>query len=294
MNINNIDPYKLLGVQKNFTLLELRTKFKEIILIHHPDKGGNEETFKIYSTCYKRLYEEYKLKQDDKQHLELKSNSKNYIKEQSNTNYKNINLKKTEESQFQKDFNTTFEKYRISTANDRGYAESMTAPMDYREDIDIKNEIGKYNKKKFNNHFESKYNTDEKKIIEYKDPEPLISMKALGYTELGLSKIDDFSGENETLKKLNYTDYMKAHTTTNLIDPQIVKERRKFRNMDDIKAYRSKISYTMSEKDLQSEHEKAELLKKNEIKRQRYLMEQDRLHKNNYEKVNQAMLEYTI
>jgi curved DNA-binding protein CbpA len=294
MDNKNIDPYKVIGVKKNFTIEELRNKFKKIVMIHHPDKGGDPELFKLFSLCYKKLFQEYKLKQMDKQFSELKLNSTQFIEEQTQNNYQNTNLKYDDKnaSQFSKNFNETFDKFKVSTVYDQGYGNKMISHNDVREEIDIQNNIGKYNSKKFNNQFEKQTMNTSQKIIKYSNPEPLISMKALGFAELGLSEINDFSGDNETLKKLNYTDYMKAYTTTRLVDPKTVSNREKFKTIDDIKAHREKITYEMSEEDIIKEEKKKLLQKKAEEKRLQYLREQDHLYNKNYEQANQAMLKF--
>ncbi len=295
MNTQNIDPYKVIGVKKNFTIDELREKFKKIVIIHHPDKGGDPELFKLFSLCYKKLFQEYKLRETDKQFHELKFNSKEYIKQQKENNYYNTKINYENNgstSQFLKNFNETFDKFKVETVYDQGYGDKMMSHSDIREEIDIKNNIGKYNIKKFNNEFEKQGISSSKNIIKYTNPEPLVSVKNLGFTELGLSKMDDFSGDNETLKKLNYTDYMKAYTTNRLITPEIISKRRNFKSIDDIKAHREKISYQMSDIDRKKQEKIEYLKKKEEEKRQEYLREQDKLYFKQFEQSNKAMLRY--
>ena len=65
--MDNINPYDILGIHKNFTIEELKDKYKRVAKKTHPDKGGSEELFRLVTLCYKKLYEEYKLKQIDKQ-----------------------------------------------------------------------------------------------------------------------------------------------------------------------------------------------------------------------------------
>jgi curved DNA-binding protein CbpA len=293
-NSSSINPYKVLGVNKKFTLDELRTNFKKIALIHHPDKGGDPEVFKLISLCYKKLFQEYKLRETEKQFSELKFSSKNYIEEQSNNNYKNTELKQdySNNNEFQKNFNETFDKFKVSTVYDQGYGDRMNPHNDVREEINIKNNIGKYNNERFNNKFNKQQINTDKNIIKYETPEPLMSMKALQYTEIGISQINDFSGENETLKKLNYTDYMKAYTTTRLIDPESVKERKNFKTMEDIKAHREKISYQMTENDIRKEKIKELQQKKAEEKRQLFLQEQDRVYFERFNQTNKMMLKF--
>jgi curved DNA-binding protein CbpA len=300
-NSTNINPYKVLGVNKKFSIEELRTNFKKIALIHHPDKGGDPEVFKLISLCYKKLFQEYKLRETEKQFSELKISSKNYIEEQSNNNYQNTELKQdySNSSKFQKNFNETFDKFKVSTVYDNGYGDRMNPHSDAREEINIKNDIGKYNNEKFNNKFNKQPINSAitqtgavRQIIKYENPEPLMSMKALQYTEIGISQISDFSGDNETLKKLNYTDYMKAYTTTRLIDPEEIKSRKSFKTMEDIKAHREKISYQMTEDDIIKEKIKELQQKKDEEKRQLFLQEQDRIYNDKFNQANKMMLKF--
>ena len=57
---DNIDPYKILNISKNYDLEELKIKYKKIARKVHPDKGGSEQLFNLVTLCYKKLYEEYK------------------------------------------------------------------------------------------------------------------------------------------------------------------------------------------------------------------------------------------
>ena len=40
------DFYKVLGVSENSSQDEIKKKYRELSKIHHPDKGGDESTFK--------------------------------------------------------------------------------------------------------------------------------------------------------------------------------------------------------------------------------------------------------
>ena len=44
--MDNIDPYKILQVDKNFTIDILKQKYKQLAIKLHPDKGGDNE--KVY------------------------------------------------------------------------------------------------------------------------------------------------------------------------------------------------------------------------------------------------------
>jgi len=73
--LGDIDPYELYGISKNqkIDLQELKLKYKKYALETHPDKNnGDTKNFNIISEAFKVLYEDYKLKQNDKQFNELK------------------------------------------------------------------------------------------------------------------------------------------------------------------------------------------------------------------------------
>lgn len=47
-----MDPFKILGVDRKATLKEIKQKYKQLANQHHPDKGGDEETFKLINLAY--------------------------------------------------------------------------------------------------------------------------------------------------------------------------------------------------------------------------------------------------
>ena len=47
--------HEVLGVTEYATRDEIKKRFKELALIHHPDKGGNEDKFKEISNAYTEL-----------------------------------------------------------------------------------------------------------------------------------------------------------------------------------------------------------------------------------------------
>jgi len=71
---SNITPYEILGLNKNFSWDELKDAYKRQAKLVHPDKGGTEQLFNLVTEAFKKLAYEYKLKEQDKQHYELKKN----------------------------------------------------------------------------------------------------------------------------------------------------------------------------------------------------------------------------
>ena len=50
-----IDYYKILEVNKQSSLQEIKKSYKKLAVKHHPDKGGNPEYFKNISEAYQVL-----------------------------------------------------------------------------------------------------------------------------------------------------------------------------------------------------------------------------------------------
>jgi molecular chaperone DnaJ len=59
------DFYSVLGVEQNATQDEIKKSYKKLAVKHHPDKGGDEETFKKISEAYDTLGDETKRQQYD-------------------------------------------------------------------------------------------------------------------------------------------------------------------------------------------------------------------------------------
>jgi DnaJ family protein A protein 2 len=53
--MDDINPYQLLGVPEDATVEQVKESYKQLALKHHPDKGGNPETFKISKNRQRHL-----------------------------------------------------------------------------------------------------------------------------------------------------------------------------------------------------------------------------------------------
>jgi curved DNA-binding protein len=58
-----LDPYSVLGVQRNASEAEVRKAFKRLAMKHHPDRGGDEEKFKQINEAYERITSPGKFRQ---------------------------------------------------------------------------------------------------------------------------------------------------------------------------------------------------------------------------------------
>ena len=64
-------------------LYELKQKYRKYALDTHPDKNnGNSRNFNIIKKAFKEIYDDLKLKENDKQFNELKNNSAQFIRQQ--------------------------------------------------------------------------------------------------------------------------------------------------------------------------------------------------------------------
>ena len=47
--------YKILEIEENADQNQIKKAFRKAALVNHPDRGGNEETFKKYQKAYEIL-----------------------------------------------------------------------------------------------------------------------------------------------------------------------------------------------------------------------------------------------
>ena len=289
--MSDINPYEILGVTKNFTLEELKDKYKRVAKKVHPDRGGSQQLFNLVTLAYKKLVEEYKLKKINKQFNELKTDFSNYSDTQNNTQKRNPEFYKPQyqSNDFREVFNRTYDNHKVHSAYDNGYGNFMIESDGRREDIDIAKKVN--NMKQFNSAFEAEpLNNYNRRMIVYKEPEALpSSSKSLKYTELGVGKIKDFSSSTNNL---DCTDYKAAHSMNRLADPRMMNNRRNFNSIDDVQADRSNISYKMSEEDLRKQaiKKKKEIIR--EIRRQERQTQMDIQSQKNFERVNKLLLQF--
>jgi curved DNA-binding protein CbpA len=294
-----VDPLKVLDLPQNYNKEMLREAYKRMALKAHPDKGGNEYLFKLLTQCYKYLSAELKKKEADKQFYELKKEFQNVMSGGSNKESKSSrNASKSQSTnkeavqgifyegvRFDKDkFNKYFEDNKLK---DEVYEAGYKEWMEKHNVKEAPKYRGSFNSSGFNNHFEkhAKVNSQNKQIMKYQEPEALVAVKRLGFTELGQDSIDDFSGENKSIKHLNYMDYKVAHTTNRIIDPSTVK-RQGFNNIQELETARENVAYQMTEQEIVDLMKRQRLQKKLEEQRQANLQAYDQKVSQHYERLN--------
>ena len=243
IDIDSINPYEVLNVSKQFTWNELKESYRKLAMNTHPDKqGGNKDLFNIITHCFKKLAAELKLREEDKGHHDLKKQSNDYF-HNTMPHPSEVMVKPNEKMTTDK-FNKNFEKCKLYDEEiEFGYGSKMDESTKIREDINIEKLIKK--NKIDNESFNALFNKNvpvNKGLIKYREPEPLILAKSLQFTELGGKRPDDYSSslEKNNANTLAYTDYMKAHDGTRLVDPSLMKNVKEFKSVDEYEAYRDK------------------------------------------------------
>lgn len=292
IDVDTLDPYEVLNVSKKFTWNELKDSYRKLAINTHPDKeGGNAELFDIITKCFTKLAQEYKNRQNDKQHDELKRESNSFYDRFDNE-------KQTENKNNSKDINTelfnkNFEKCKLyDEETEFGYGSLMQESSKIRDDINIEKiiEKGKMNNENFNQIF-NKNVPISKQVVRYKEPEPLILAKTIQFTELGGKKPDDYTSSMEQCNKLAYTDYMKAHDGSRLVDPDIIKNRKDFKSVEEFEKYRnSKIKKGLSTREKKLIEDSRMIEEKNEFDRLERLKKYDINIEKSYNKANKLFL----
>jgi curved DNA-binding protein CbpA len=280
-NMSNIDPYELYGFSKSemIDIDRLKSKYKKYALQTHPDKNNGDSTnFKIITNAFKLLYEDYKLKINDKQFNELKNNSREYLDVQRKTNKSNINFSKDNFNVSQ--FNTIYDDNRISDINDDGYGDWSKSTKFDSDDIIKDNKINNGN---FNTIFENNV-TVSNNVVTYKNPRELFMNHENNCEELGKDKVDNYTGKTSSI---DYTDYKEAHTTSRLIDTNI--KLKNYNSVNQLKLERTNISELTPDEVAEIELEKLRL-EEYELKRQQNVSKNDNEHFKNYNKIHSIML----
>jgi curved DNA-binding protein CbpA len=312
IDIDSINPYEVLNVPKNFTWNELKEAYRKLAINTHPDKqGGNKDLFNIITICFKKLGEELKRREEDKGHRDLKKQSNDFFHKLSNDNsqkqsndffHKMTNNEAQHPSEIltpndikmtPDKFNKNFEKCKLYDEEiEFGYGSKMDLSTKVREDINIEKLIkkNKIDNESFNDLFNKNVPVN-KALIKYREPEPLVLAKTLQFTELGAKRPDDYSSSIEKTSSLAYTDYMRAHDGTRLVDPRLMKNVKEFKSVDEYEAYReNKAKKVLSVRELKAEELKKIKETKAEEERLDRLKVYDKRIEKSYEKASQLFL----
>ena len=254
--------YKLLNVHPNSSIDEVRSSFKKLAVKYHPDKGGDANIFNLIVDGFKTILQHLKTSKEQKEHYELKSHSKSTDKTDNNVIKPVFKLSSDNNTdEFNSKFNQFFNKHKTVDENsERGYQKFI-------DEVDVKTS---------KNHY---------KLQKYKEPEGSIQCKSLGFHELG-NNTKDYSGKNHDMNKLQYMDYQYAHTTSKLIDPELVKQREQYESIDQLRSKRETESFDLTDKEKQY-YEKMNIReKKKELQRINNLQQFDNYLNNHQIQIN--------
>lgn len=284
----DFDPYKVLEIPKTATLNEMKNAYKRKARIYHPDKfGGEGKEFKIITMAFMKLIEKYKREQQDKQFMSLKEESRQEIEKQLNQSKRNTKMKQVDisGSKFDKKmFNKIYEQNRLYNPNDEGYGK-WAKETEYETDKTPKLFSNEFNLNTFNSTFSNNKPKNTTQITKYQEPKAISSAKG-SYEKLGQGNIDDYTGGEK--KGVQYTDYKKAHTETNLIDPNSVNYR-EYTSVDDLQKERGKKMFLTREEQEQIEMNKM-LEKQREEQRLQRLRQNDDAAFINFERINKMFI----
>ncbi len=284
-NVNNyeeIDFYKVYGYNRNdkININDLKQKYKTFAMQTHPDRNnGNNRNFNLIKKGYEKILEDIETKKEEKQFNLLKNNSLDFLK----------NQKRSQNTKFNKDnfdlskFNKVYSENRIDNVNDNGYSDWINTNSYDSEEIKRNDKLSG-NMGQFNRIFDSNVSVNNGTIQEYRDPKSLFMNNYNNCTELGIDKIDNYTGETKTIK---FTDYKEAHTTSKLIDKNT--KFKQYKNISELESARSNIKdFSQEELDYyRNMEEEKELKEKKRLENQNYI---DNLHFKNYDKLNKLML----
>lgn len=187
-------------------------------------------------------------------------------------------------------FNTTFDENRLETATDSGYGNFLKNSKDVEQKNIFANK--NFTSDKFNKQFEKQVSKNEinKFIMKYIEPEALQTSKNMAFTELGVDSIDDFSSDNTSRKNLNYMDLKIAHTTSRIVDPKTVENRKQYNDVDELEADRSQISYNLTDNEKKHYEHKKKNEELSEKRRLENLLKYDNITAQQFERIHKLLL----
>ena len=281
-----MNPYEVLGLPKNYTLDQLREKYKAIAIKVHPDKpGGSDYLFKLVTAAYKDLAKKHASRTVDKQFNELKLESKKDKGDiPSQKDNKSFNLNR---------FNNVFENNRLPENSDHGYKEWMSTAESNPDSGGVPKKLDKkFSIDCFNKTFDDlpTHAHASKSMTKFKEPSPLTaSSSKLICSELGIERINDYSGDVSN-GGLTFTDYKKAHTTTRLITKDMLKNcEQKQLSLDSIEKERGSVRYTMNDAEKDAYEKQLKYHEIKERKRQDAIRNRDRLIQQQYNRMNNLL-----
>jgi hypothetical protein len=119
----------------------------------------------------------------------------------------------------------------------------------------------------------------------------MLLAKSLNFTELGGQKPDDYSSSIDKNNSLAYTDYMRAHNGSRLVDQSLINNIKQFKTVDEYELYSNdRINKVMTNKELKSQEKNKLKLEKEELYRLERVEKYDKRIEKTFEKANKLFL----
>lgn len=311
-----LDPLQILNLPKNFSVEQLKFHYKTLARQLHPDKAGGRRltheqanaTFQLITQAYKTLLDDVQNRQQSAAWDVLRAQSHAGIDGQGSHGPSDgpshgpshrsggsvkrggVNKGGVDASELPPPvwaqgggsggrfniarFNTVFSENRMDDpVHDSGYGDWMQE-ADPAEDRSM----------------------ERLQLSRFVEPQPLVvtttGAPTTAFTELGLSKMDDYSRNDggSCKRSVQYTDYRIAHTTRKLGDESLLADRQAFASVDDLKAMRATISYTPSDQELQRQAEEERARIEEEERRRAACRERDAVIEKQYERIRRGLL----
>jgi len=166
-----VDPYKLLGVTVKHKREDVRSAFKSLSLLCHPDKGGRREDMEVLYVAYRYILDQIEFGEHGRTMEDEESKFKDFLESQNSQKSEIPSLFEIMTDEKNKDFNEMFEK-RKESADEYG----LCYQSNYEEKIKLEPEVF------------------TREIIEYKEPKTYQEMSFKPVYDFTLHPVQDFSG----------------------------------------------------------------------------------------------------
>ena len=278
--LQQIDPFSLMKHEK-MNLTQLKEKYKKLLFIHHPDRGGSIDNFNTLNETIINITKLQKYYKNNQTHNSLR----NSFNKSNETSQKTSNVNMDKKFSIDK-FNKIYNSNKINFREDEGYGTLMGKSSKTREDINISRlGSGKISRE----HFNREFGNYKKKVlgdIEVRQntlPEPTNLDKELNYKTLGDSK------RNFTNQKQGFTDYKQAHIDNFLINTNGA-NMKQYKSVKELEGERSR-TMTLTKHDELMIQQSKQQEEEQEAYRKQSLLQRDNLMYDNFKKLNQMLLD---
>lgn len=291
-----INAYEVLRISNDYNFESLRKAYKRQVMIHHPDKGGDPKHFDAITKSYIYLIEELRKQKGGNSQQTSQQTAKKIKEVQTVPKVNQVSMSVNEGGQFnQQMFNQLYQKNKLESVDDKGYETwlkdtkksqqtGIQEPESFSESFSVS---------KFNDIFDHTKNKNQdscQKIIEYKDPVGVSLKTGISGEELGKQDINDFSNDNPS-SQLQFTDLKKAHTETNLINVNSVKQHNYAKNVKQLQHQRSNLQFVMTPQEKQRQQQIAQEKQQQEQERLKRLRNRDYQISEKFKELNGHLLQ---